>query len=65
VSSEWDAVWHPDEARIAAPNVDWVEIRYPGASVEWLGIRLHWLIWFILVSMLSALLLKKRFRVTF
>ena len=65
VSSLWDAVWHPDEARIAAPAVEWVEIRYPDASVEWLGIRMHWLIWFIVISMLAALLLKKRFRVTF
>lgn len=63
VSSLWDAVWHPDEPRIAAPNVDWVEIRYPDARVEWLGIRMHWLIWFIVVSMLAALLLKKRFGV--
>ena len=63
VSSLWDAVWHPDEPRIATPHVDWVEIRYPDASVEWLGIRMHWLIWFIVVSMLAALLLKKRFHV--
>jgi hypothetical protein len=64
VSSLWDAVWHPDEAPIAAPNVEWVEVRYPSATVEWLGIRLHWLIWFVVISMLSALLLKKRFHVT-
>jgi hypothetical protein len=63
VSSLWDSVWHPDEPRIAATGVDWVEIRYPDARVEWLGIRMHWLIWFIVVSMLAALLLKKRFRV--
>jgi hypothetical protein len=63
VSSLWDAVWHPDEARIAVAPVEWVEIRYPDASVEWLGIRMHWLIWFIVISMLAALLLKKRFRV--
>lgn len=63
VSSLWDAVWHPNEPRIAAPHVAWVEIRYPDATVEWLGIRMHWLIWFIVVSMLAALLLKKRFHV--
>jgi hypothetical protein len=63
VSSLWEAVWHPDEPRIAAPQVEWVEIRYPDARVEWLGIRMHWLIWFILISMLAALLLKKRFGV--
>jgi len=63
VHSVWDAVWHPGEARIEAPAVEWVDIRYPGATVEWLGIRMHWLIWFIVISMLAALLLKKRFKV--
>jgi len=63
VRSLWDAVWHPDEARIPTPKVDWVEIRYPDARVQWLGIRLHWLVWFIGISMLAALLLKKRFHV--
>ena len=64
VRSAWEAVWHPDEPRLATDNVDWVEIRYPDARVEWLGIRMHWLIWFIVVSMVAALLLKKRFHVT-
>jgi len=63
VSSLWDAVWHPDEPRITARQVEWVEIRYPVAGVEWLGIRMHWLIWFVVISMLAALLLKKRFQV--
>jgi hypothetical protein len=31
--------------------------------VRWLGIRMHWLLWFLAISMLAALLLKKRFRV--
>jgi len=64
VSSLWEAVWHPDEPRITASQVNWVEIRYPDATLQWLGIRMHWLIWFIVISMLAALLLKKRFRVT-
>jgi hypothetical protein len=63
VSSLWDALWHPDEPRITTPRIDWVEIRYPGARIQWLGIRMHWLVWFIVVSMLAALLLKKRFNV--
>jgi hypothetical protein len=63
VSSLWEAVWHPDEPRIASSQVEWVEIRYPDASLEWLGIRMHWLIWFVVISMLAALLLKRRFHV--
>jgi hypothetical protein len=63
VSSLGDALWHPGEPRITVPGVGWVEIRYPNTTVRWLGIRMHWLTWFIVISMLAALLLKKRFHV--
>jgi hypothetical protein len=32
--------------------------------MHWLGLDLHWLVWLLLFSMLSALLLKGRFGVT-
>lgn len=57
VSGLWDLVWHPAESRIPAGHIDWIEIRYPSAPM-------HWLVWLVLFSMLSALLLKGRFRVT-
>ena len=63
MSSMWAAVWDPDEKRIASPAVEWIEIRYPEAWIEVFGLRLNWLIWFLMVSMVSALLLKKRFGV--
>lgn len=64
VSALWDLIWHPAEARLPAGNIDWIEIRYPAATMRWLGLDLHWLIWLVLFSMLSALLLKGRFGVT-
>jgi len=64
VSGLFDLVWHPAESRLPAGNIDWIEIRYPSASMHWLGLDLHWLIWLLLFSMLSALLLKGRFGVT-
>jgi hypothetical protein len=45
--------------------VDWIEISYPSASVHALGMDLHWLIWLLVVSMLSALVFKRRFHVSF
>ena len=65
VSSVLDLVWHPAESRLAAGPVKWIEIRYPTASVRALGLDLHWLIWLMVLSMVSALLLKRRFRVSF
>lgn len=65
VSSSLDLLWYPGEKRLAAGSVDWIELRYPPATVHALGLDLHWLIWLLVLSMISALLLKRRFRVSF
>jgi hypothetical protein len=65
VSSFSDQIWYPGESRIANGPVDWIEISYPSATVHALGIDLHWLIWLLLISMISALIFKNRFRVSF
>jgi len=41
-----------------------VEIAYPAAYIGVFGFRFHWLMWFLIVSMLSAWLLRKRLGVT-
>jgi hypothetical protein len=63
VSGAWSAIWDPDEKRIPLAAVEWIDVRYPEARVEIFGLRLNWLWWFLLVSMVAALLLKKRFGV--
>jgi len=57
------ALWHPDEPRIDSSNVEWVDIRYPDAEVGLWGMRMNWLVWFFLISMLAAFALRKRFGV--
>ena len=64
VRSAWAAFWHPDEARLPSGSVEWVEVAYPSATMGLFGLHINWLVWFVLVSMLAALLLKKRFGVT-
>jgi len=44
-------------------QVEWLDIRYPAASLHVLGFSVNWLVWFFVVSMLAALLLKGRFGV--
>jgi hypothetical protein len=65
VSAALDLLWHPEEKQLPAGPVDWIEVGYPPATVHWLGLDLHWLVWLLLFSMLSALLLKGRFKVSF
>ena len=63
VRSTLAAFWDPDEKRIPSAAVEWIEIRYPAAWIEVFGLRLNWILWFLVVSLVSALLLKKRFGV--
>ncbi|MBI3470004.1 MAG: hypothetical protein HY013_01440, partial [Candidatus Solibacter usitatus] len=57
--------WHPGEMPLSNPAVDWIEVHYPPAAVPWFGLELHWMIWLVAISMVGALLLKGRFRVSF
>ena len=65
VSSLFDQILYPAESRLSDSPVDWIEINYPSASVHALGLDLHWLIWLLIISMISALVFKRRFRVSF
>ena len=58
-----ESVWHPDEPRIQSSTVDWIDVRYPDTTVAILGIQLHWILWFTIISMVFALLFRKRFGV--
>jgi hypothetical protein len=65
VASSGELLWHPVEKRIQDARVEWIEVPYPPAKLHWLGLDLHWVVWFLVFSMASALLLKSRFRVSF
>ncbi len=65
VSSVLDLLWYPAESRLPAGSVDWIELRYPKATVHALGLDLHWLIWMLILSMASGLVFKRQFRVSF
>ena len=62
VRSPLEAIWNPGEA-VAVPQVEWIEVRYPEASLRVFGFAMNWLVWFFVVSMVAALLLKSRFGV--
>lgn len=65
VNSGLDLLWHPAETALSASTVNWIEIQYPKATVHALGLDLHWLIWLLFFSMISALVFKRRLGVAF
>jgi len=65
VSALWDWIWSPGEAKLSGGPVDWISVDYPSSPVHALGLDLHWLIWLLALSMISAFIFKSRFRVTF
>ena len=64
VSSALSSVAHPGESLVDDAGVEWVSIDYPGASIRTGSVELHWLIWFFVVSIVAAYLLKGVFGVT-
>jgi len=63
-TSMLDSLAAPGEPRLAVPQLDSVEIAYPGAEIDFAAYRLHWLVWFFVVSLVAAYLLKGFFGVT-
>jgi hypothetical protein len=51
---EW--IRYPMESPLPAGPVDWIQIDYPPASVQWFGLEAHWSIWFLVFSGLGAVL---------
>jgi hypothetical protein len=64
VNSVYAALWHPSEPRIGSGRIEWIDVRYPAANVDLFGLSMNWLAWFLILSMVSALLFKKHFRVS-
>jgi hypothetical protein len=54
---------HPTEPRLPGSPVRSIEVSYPDARIRWIGISLHWLAWFFLLSTISALAARKLLRV--
>lgn len=65
VGSALDLIWHPAESRLPAGPVDWIELRYPTATIHALGLDLPWLAWMLILTMASGLIFKRQFRVSF
>ncbi|MBN2345443.1 MAG: hypothetical protein JXO51_03565 [Candidatus Aminicenantes bacterium] len=57
---------YPAEKLLEAPTaVRSISVRYPPRSISFLGIRTHWLVWYLLLTFAIALALKNRFGVEF
>ena len=53
--SVWNFLLHPEEPRLPAGGIAWIEVDYPEAEVAIAGIALPWIAWFVVLSMLGAL----------
>ena len=60
-----DLLFRAGEMPFSDPVIASVEIRYPSAAIGWFGVSFHWAGWFLLFTVTSALLLKKRMGVAF
>ena len=64
VSSLWKWLLYPGEKLLPRNSAfRWVEIQYPDAEVNLFGFGIPWIVWFIVVSWITAFALRKPFGV--
>jgi len=61
VSSRVEWLRYPAEAPLPAGVVRWIEVSYPAAAVDMGGFAVNWLVWFLVLSGLTAAALRRRF----
>ena len=54
VQSRIGFLLRPEESRLPAGDVAWVEVDYPGTDVTIAGLALPWIAWFVLISVVST-----------
>jgi hypothetical protein len=65
VSSVPELLRHPGESQLRTEWIEWIEVDVPDAEIKLLGLRLHWIVWLLIISMITGLALRRRFHVTF
>jgi hypothetical protein len=65
VASVVDWLRYPGEARLPAGDVRWIEVSYPDTKIYIFGVGIHWLLWYSIVCLITMLVFRRRFGVTF
>jgi hypothetical protein len=53
------------ETPIRSRSIDWIDEEYPAAEIDPAGVTVHWAVCFAVLSMATALVLRRRLRVRF
>ncbi|MCX6555861.1 MAG: hypothetical protein NTW95_00270 [Candidatus Aminicenantes bacterium] len=65
-ASGWGHFIYPVEKLLApAPALEYISLQYPARSISFLVLRTHWLVYYLVLTMIIALALKKKFGVEF
>ncbi len=56
---------YPAEPLCNNSDIEYIEIKYPSRSISFLGIKTHWLVWYLLFVLIIVLALHKRFKIEF
>ena len=62
-ASIWESLIYAGENRLDTPDIQWIDLAYPPKEIVTGSLRLHWLVWFLVVSIVAAYALKGVFGV--
>jgi hypothetical protein len=54
----------PERTALSGGPIEWIEVRYPRAYPSLVGVSADWVVWFCLISSVTALALRGRLRLT-
>ncbi|MEI6614485.1 MAG: hypothetical protein WCL37_06280 [Chrysiogenales bacterium] len=65
-ASSWAHFIYPFEKLLApAPALKYISLQYPARRIDFLGLHAHWIVYYLVLTMIIALALKNKFGVEF
>ena len=62
---QWEMLLYPWEPPMNSSCASWISVDYPSRLISFLGIRAHWLLWYLLLVMVMVLPVHKKFGIEF
>ncbi len=56
---------YPAEKLCKSSDIEYISLKYPHRSISFLGVKTHWLVWYLLFVLIIVLALRKTFGVEF
>ncbi len=61
----WEMLLYPWEPPMNSTCARWIKVRYPSRLISFMGIRAHWILWYLLLILIMVLPVHKKLGIEF